>query len=160
MTLFTPIGLLCLLSCSQVLIRAAPPELGLYAPELLRSLIHCRVPEWAEHDNDETAGATANATTTNPGSSGSSSGVAKGTAIVGGTSGVVSGTMDCLATVNRPMGQVAGHSSQPLMQRLEALAALLAVAPIQGGYRSDANRVCMVRHHLCIHTGVRLGVHT
>lgn len=34
----------------QVLVRAAPDELGLLAPELVRSLLHCRVPEWAEEE--------------------------------------------------------------------------------------------------------------
>ncbi len=37
-------------ACLQVLVRAAPDELGLLAPELVRSLLHCRVPEWAEEE--------------------------------------------------------------------------------------------------------------
>eukprot|EP00798_Chlamydomonas_sp_ICE-L_P014086 gene14086-20038_t len=30
------------------MVRAAPDELALMAPELARSLLHCRTPEWAE----------------------------------------------------------------------------------------------------------------
>ena len=32
----------------EVLIRAAPDELPAFAPELARSLLHCRLPGWAD----------------------------------------------------------------------------------------------------------------
>ncbi|KXZ57008.1 hypothetical protein GPECTOR_1g910 [Gonium pectorale] len=35
----------------EELIRAGPDELPLLAPELLRSLLHCRVPEWADEED-------------------------------------------------------------------------------------------------------------
>ncbi|MEW5317044.1 MAG: hypothetical protein WDW38_008375 [Sanguina aurantia] len=41
-------GVLTALERLEVLIRACPPELATAAPELVRSLLHCKVPEWAE----------------------------------------------------------------------------------------------------------------
>ncbi|GLI69267.1 hypothetical protein VaNZ11_013803, partial [Volvox africanus] len=41
-------GVLTALKRLEEIIRAAPDELGLLAPELVRSLLHCRVPEWAQ----------------------------------------------------------------------------------------------------------------
>ena len=43
-----PQGVLAALSRLEVLVRARPWELGQAAPELVRALMHCRVPEWAE----------------------------------------------------------------------------------------------------------------
>ncbi|KAG2494834.1 hypothetical protein HYH03_007074 [Edaphochlamys debaryana] len=40
----------------EELIRAAPDELGLAAPELVRALLHCRVPEWAAEEAEAEAG--------------------------------------------------------------------------------------------------------
>lgn len=34
----------------EVLIRAAPSELRGAAQELVRALLHCRIPEWAEEE--------------------------------------------------------------------------------------------------------------
>jgi hypothetical protein len=43
-------GVLAALPRVEVLVRAAPDELPVVAPELSRALLHCRVPEWAEPD--------------------------------------------------------------------------------------------------------------
>ncbi len=32
----------------EVLLRANPKELPMLAPEMVRALMHCRIPEWAE----------------------------------------------------------------------------------------------------------------
>lgn len=43
-----PQGVLTALSRLGVLLRARPSELVLVAADLVRALMHCRVPEWAE----------------------------------------------------------------------------------------------------------------
>ncbi|GIL86739.1 hypothetical protein Vretifemale_14985 [Volvox reticuliferus] len=45
-------GVFAALKYLEEIVRAAPDELGLMAPELVRSLLHCRVPEWAEEGSE------------------------------------------------------------------------------------------------------------
>ncbi|KAG2442491.1 hypothetical protein HXX76_002577 [Chlamydomonas incerta] len=46
-------GVLKALGRLEELIRAGPEELGLAASELVRALLHCRVPEWAESEQEQ-----------------------------------------------------------------------------------------------------------
>jgi telomere length regulation protein len=41
-------GMLSALSRVEVLVRACPDELEGVAPELVRALMHCRLPEWVQ----------------------------------------------------------------------------------------------------------------
>ena len=50
-------GVLLALSRLEVLLRACPDELEQVAPELVRALMHCRLPDWAEAEAKRWGGA-------------------------------------------------------------------------------------------------------
>lgn len=46
-------GLLAAVHSAETLIRAAPAELATYGAELARSLLHSRIPEWADSEEEK-----------------------------------------------------------------------------------------------------------
>ncbi|GLC37986.1 hypothetical protein PLESTB_000449000 [Pleodorina starrii] len=114
----------------EEVIRAAPDELGLVAPELVRSLLHCRVPEWADTETD-TAPATEEV------GSGRRQGRASGAAGAGPSAS----------------SSLASSSSSPAAQRRRSLVALLTLAPLPAG---DALVPEVYSPHLDLHQRLTL----
>ncbi|EFJ42875.1 hypothetical protein VOLCADRAFT_97060 [Volvox carteri f. nagariensis] len=143
-------------------IRAAPDELGLMAPELIRSLLHCRVPEWAEMEADvdeqSAGGSEEEVTHGSPGrpapGEGPNLGVGRGG--VGrsrqGPTGVV-GPAGRSAVGAAAAAVAAAGSSSALAQRRRSLVALLALVPLAAG---DALLPEIYSPHLDMHQRLTL----